>query len=443
MDGVRVADGVLVTIRRITSGFRSVGSAIRPATKWFIAYPASGYQSSTPTYSNAGFSPWLAVNGTLRQVHVVDPSGRPGLSVQFDPYSGYANNTAFRLPVATFHPTAGLIVGHHWTTPTLRLRTDVMALTSEGAVRWACRQVKSTSSSADQTMMVASSPSAVYVASQTELTKLDPATGETVWSISGVAGVNSTDYMAVDGSDNIYLGYTNVIHKVDSSGVRQWTRTIASAAAIRQIAVNKSTGDVAVVYNSTATYSWTVALINTSGTLQWVRALGGTTTTSTGVAFDAAGSVYSTAALTDALYVAKWDSSGTLQFQRSITISKSGGSVTGAAASRLWSDARDGLWVHGLVTHLAANQALVYRLPATVPTGAYVCNDFTSTIAASALATATPAHTLTTTTPTFSTGTGFTTTMTDPVFIYTGPYNPPSKIASVAMADTFKATVQT
>ena len=140
--------------------------------------------------------------------------------------------------------------------------------------------------------------------------------------------------VAVDGSGNVYVcGFSNAsgtddiqIAKYDTSGTIQWQRSLGvsgSSEQGRSVAVDSS-GNVYVCGYSTASgpNNFQIAKYNTSGTIQWQRSLGGVTDQiGRSVAVDGSGNVYvcgSSTASND-IQIAKYNTSGTIQWQRSLS----------------------------------------------------------------------------------------------------------------------------
>ena len=146
--------------------------------------------------------------------------------------------------------------------------------------------------------------------------------------------------IAVDSSNNVYIlaktqssgagGDDLLIAKYNTSGTIQWQRTLGGTnhEYAYGMAVDSS-GNVHITGTSWSTpgdaLELVVAKYNTSGALQWQRYLGGTgSDMGYGVAVDSSGNVYiggitntSTTGTKDLLIV-KYNSSGTLQYQRTL-----------------------------------------------------------------------------------------------------------------------------
>lgn len=164
----------------------------------------------------------------------------------------------------------------------------------------------------------------------------------------GGGGQGDAGYaIAVDSSSNIYVcGESNnsgspdiQIAKYDSSGTIQWQRRLDSVAYSINgddrgygIAVDTS-GNVyigGIASNAASTFDGCITKYNSTGTIQWQRTLNVTSqnTYVYAIAVDSSGNPYITGQWRDAgtneLFVIKYDTSGTLQWQRSL-----GGSGTG------------------------------------------------------------------------------------------------------------------
>ena len=137
--------------------------------------------------------------------------------------------------------------------------------------------------------------------------------------------------VAVDSSDNIYAAgraddtAEALLAKYNSSGTLQWQRKLTDGAnysTFYAISIDSSdniyvAGDGPV---DTGTRDALLAKYNTSGTLQWQRGLGKSSKYSsfTGIDFDSSGNIYVSGADGDNAIIAKYNSSGTLQWHKSI-----------------------------------------------------------------------------------------------------------------------------
>jgi hypothetical protein len=147
---------------------------------------------------------------------------------------------------------------------------------------------------------------------------------------SGRSDIATYGYsVAVDSSGNVYVsGLSNdsdfQLIKYNSSGVVQWQKTLGGSTQTAGFSVAVDGNDNVYVAGSTISGTDEAFLVkyNSSGTLQWQRTLGGTLSqTLNGVKVDSSGNAYvcgdvgSGGGGYDAL-VAKYDSSGVLQWQR-------------------------------------------------------------------------------------------------------------------------------
>jgi hypothetical protein len=142
---------------------------------------------------------------------------------------------------------------------------------------------------------------------------------------SSLAGI------AVDSSDNIIVtgyqasavyNYGNVI-KLDSSGNKSWHRVLGATSSVLGDAVATSGTDIYAVGRGYFTnFDAYLVKYNSSGTLQWQRTLAGASSGEYyGVSTDSSGNVYTVGYNSTAALIVKYNSSGTIQWQRSITIS--------------------------------------------------------------------------------------------------------------------------
>ena len=157
------------------------------------------------------------------------------------------------------------------------------------------------------------------------LSNLYGKSNESFWYATFGSTVVSFTVLGIDSSGNIYASATSSIFKWDREGTLIWTRTV-SGPFISGGWIDAS-GNIylAGAYYSSNYYGW-LAKLDTSGTLQWQRSLNGSGQDLWyNAAVDASGNVYVAGYSTssggsgnaDAL-IAKYNSAGTLQWQRSI-----------------------------------------------------------------------------------------------------------------------------
>lgn len=139
----------------------------------------------------------------------------------------------------------------------------------------------------------------------------------------------------VDSAGNLYVSGTGLagtwltfIAKYNSSGVLQWQQTLSGSNFTTKAIYSTGTGNLAAASNQQNTDSrWVTSLFNQStGAVIWQRELTGVSgIVARGVATDSDGNVYSLGRVgVTELYIAKYNSSGTLQWQRRITMSGGG-----------------------------------------------------------------------------------------------------------------------
>jgi hypothetical protein len=152
---------------------------------------------------------------------------------------------------------------------------------------------------------------------------------------NGVAAIMQFFGCDVDSSGNLYAAgrETNpspsagMIIKYNSSGTIQWQRQLQGslgAGQINDVAVDSTGSNIYVVgYDIPSTQNAHVAKYDSSGTLIWQRSLGGAGSDEfTGCAVDSSDNVYCVGETSsegegaDDVLIAKYDSSGTFQWQR-------------------------------------------------------------------------------------------------------------------------------
>lgn len=178
------------------------------------------------------------------------------------------------------------------------------------------------------------------------------------------SGNNDQPYgIALDSSSNVYFtGRTNsvgsggldiLIAKYDNSGTLQWQRAFGGGSDENGFEIGLDSNDNLYVIGSTksagtGTQSYILSKWDSSGTIQWQRVLGGSGAESEPrLAIDSSGNIYGTGYTNTSgfgnldMNVFKYDSSGNLQWQR--TFGGSGNDVaTGIAV-----DSADNVYVTG------------------------------------------------------------------------------------------------
>ena len=178
----------------------------------------------------------------------------------------------------------------------------------------------------------------------------------TVSTISQLAwiaapGGNQAEDMAIDSSGNIYVaGYgvsgttsnnDGFVQKYNTAGALQWQRYLGGGSStstiFKSVAVDSSGNIYVAGYtNMQGAGGWDilVAKYNSSGSIQWQRILGGTSTDqSIGIAVDSSANVYISAYTMSSgqgdrdLLVAKYNTSGTIQWQYTLGDSYAQGGI--------------------------------------------------------------------------------------------------------------------
>ena len=172
------------------------------------------------------------------------------------------------------------------------------------------------------------------------------------------AAASQNDYsqgIATDSSGNVYVtgffstssnGQNVFITKYNTSGTIQWQRSLADSLAASSQSdwgnaiATDSSGNVYVTgyfSNSSGSANVFITKYNTSGTIQWQRSLADSNAAASqsdvgyGIATDSSGNVYVTGSFYNAsngqnVFITKYDTSGTIQWQRSLKDSLSAGS---------------------------------------------------------------------------------------------------------------------
>jgi uncharacterized delta-60 repeat protein len=172
------------------------------------------------------------------------------------------------------------------------------------------------------------------------LVKNDP-NGKILWERTLGGSSDEQGYsVAIDSSDNLYvIGRTNsagagsfdfLFAKYNSSGVIQWQRTLGSSGLEigHAITVDTSNNVYVTGYTSSSgagSYDLVLAKYNSSGTIQWQRTLGGSLVEEgRALTTDSSGNVYVLGHTSSVgggnydMFLVKYDSSGTVQWQRVI-----------------------------------------------------------------------------------------------------------------------------
>jgi hypothetical protein len=300
----------------------------------------------------------------------------------------------------------------------------VYKLSSTGSITW---QKLLTGTSPGKSAVTVDSSGNVIIASSSFATNYDAclikldSSGNLSWQVK-LASSSSFDYfedVCVDSSGDIYaIGWSflstvsNVIAKYNSSGALQWQRNLIGPGAgtppLYGIALESSGSNVYITgrISDSSDAKWVVAKYNSSGTIQWQRSLigdsGSTNNVGAGVSVDSSNNAYaygsSVISTVNTQCIVKYNSSGTLQWQRSL-------SVTGHTPQILSVQVLSNkMYVELYVDYKIIN--LVLPDDGTL-TGTYSVSGYTVVYATTSLTSATPSYTAGTQTWTASTNTTF------------------------------------
>ena len=249
------------------------------------------------------------------------------------------------------------------------------------------------------------------------------ASGDLQWQ--RLLGGSSIEYgrgIGVDSSNNVYIQYYTQsigqgnydvgVAKYNSSGVLQWQRILGGTAfdANGGLGVDSS-GNSYICLETTSEgqggSDFGIAKYNSSGTLQWQRIIGGTGTDSTrSAALDSSGNVYAFGKTSSVgqggndFLIVKYNSSGTLQWQRSL------GTTASEIANSIFADGSDNIYLAGYTTINGNADGLIVKLPADGSlTGTYGDFVYASTSLTAATSTLTDAASTLTDQESFYSGT--------------------------------------
>jgi uncharacterized delta-60 repeat protein len=244
--------------------------------------------------------------------------------------------------------------------------------------------------------------------------------GTEVWKqeITAASGATQGLGIALDSSNNVYIGgyispSTQVqmyLIKLNSAGTLQWQVILYDFATSTNANINAVTVDSAnniyvcgVSAANGAGNDMQLAKYNSSGTLQWQKSLGAASTDSgAALVTDASNNVYvcgRTVISTNEVLIAKYNSSGTIQWQRSL-----GGS--GLELGLGITVDTTNVYICGRSDGLGTTDFLIANLPSDgTKTGTYSVGGYSMTYAASSLTDTTSTLTATTGSATLTTST--------------------------------------
>lgn len=240
---------------------------------------------------------------------------------------------------------------------------------------------------------------------------------------AGGFSLASSGNLYISGSGIAAPAYTNypVLLKYNSSGVLQWQRNLTGASNSTYFSTGNAVDSSENVYvcggiGNSSSSDTLIAKYNSSGTLQWQRQLAGASTSEAqGLALDSSNNVYISGKSGSTGFVVKYNSSGTIQWQRNIS------NGVNIIAGGMFVDANGDIYPSYSI-YTGAYTPLIGKLPNDgSKTGTYTVGSQTITYAASSYTGSTPS--LTETTPTLtdasSSSTVVTTTLTSGTTSYT------------------------
>lgn len=339
----------------------------------------AGYDNNVPTanilkYNNNGVIQWQKNYTSGTPIYglniIVDSAGNPYLISRSD------------------SPPGGAISGMH-----------MAKFNPSGTLQWQRILYKSASSYAAQGVGIDSSDN-IYLGgydnasspAKGELAKYN-SSGTLQWQRELTFSTGVILYSAaVDSSGNVYssgeLGANSLIVKYNTSGTLQYQREISGSGAFTY----KSAATTSNQYTNGwmvigGVYYGLVCKFDSSGGTVWARTIGdGNNCFGYDVVLDSSENVYTASSIPSAILLAKYNSSGTLQWQRRISVNT--GAVNVSARGLFISG--DNIYVSGWAVNFANAQFFTAVLPTDgSKTGTYSLGGYNYTYAASSLTSAT------------------------------------------------------
>lgn len=272
---------------------------------------------------------------------------------------------------------------------------------SSGTIQW---QRSLGALGADEGYAIAVDASGVYVSGENgagnfQLAKYDTS-GAIQWQreLAGGGSTEQAKAIALDSSSNVYFcgssdtsGSNDIqVVKYNSSGTIQWQRRLGGANNDRGfgIAIDSSSNVYACGFSTdSGSLDIQLAKYNSSGTIQWQRKLGSASSSSLGLALatDSSDNLYvcgyNNASGNNGVQLAKYNSSGTIQWQRVLT--QSAKDISGYGITIKDSN----LYINGYGAPLTTTSCFLFaKLPTDGSlTGTYTVGGVTLVYAASSL----------------------------------------------------------
>lgn len=187
--------------------------------------------------------------------------------------------------------------------------------------------------------------------------------GQTLTSNGIVTGSTGDIYVAgyvFDGS----VGQCACVVKYDSSGNLIWSKYLPNSSVIGSyfydIAIDSSDNIYACGYyvDSGGTYYGYIVKFNSSGTVQFQRTIrNGGSNYLYGICIDSSGNIFACGALGANFITAKWDSSGTFQWARQLADT----TVNASEANKVTSDSSGNVYVVGYATRSGVQYVLIAK----------------------------------------------------------------------------------
>lgn len=250
---------------------------------------------------------------------------------------------------------------------------------SAGAIQWQ-KYIDNVGIAVDFTGMAVSAAGNVYLNTSGNIVKLTTAGAISWQKVSTGAGayINSGSPITLDASENVYIAYQDAftqpcVMKLTSAGAITWQRGInaPSLPAVPQGIAVDSSGNVYVQFDldgglAGGVYDTYIAKFNSTGTIQWQRTASGSGEVGSSqgagqmLTCDTSGNVfYLSGASGGSTYVTKLNTSGTVQWSKTIN------SVYGSYGGSIALDASGNVYATYVAIISAVITAVIIKLDST------------------------------------------------------------------------------